>query len=207
MVTPPKYYSQAGQDKWVCELLNFKRDGFFVDIGAYDGVKFSNSYTLELLGWKGICVEANKKNFNNLQAIRMSVNINAALTHFNGYSSFIENDMYGSTIIKPDDNILNIAVVESKTMGTILSDYHAPSIIDYLSLDIEGGEAAALSVFPFDQYKIRALTVEHNFYNSGPANKNKIYGILTEAGYTRVKEVSADGLHFEDWYVYPSLVK
>lgn len=94
-----------------------------------------------------------------------------------------------------------------RTIGSILTECNAPSVIDYLSLDIEGGEARALSVFPFDKYKIRALTVEHNFYNSGPENKNKIYGILTEAGYARVNEVSADGLHFEDWYVYPSLIK
>lgn len=202
MKTKPKYYSQAGQDQWICELFNFKPNGFFVDIGAYDGVKFSNSYTLEQqFGWKGICVEAGAKNFVMLCGSRYSKNIFAAVSDSDGDCRFTENDMYG--------NISHSVGGEMpcRTIGTILNDCQAPSIIDYLSLDIEGGEAAAISVFPFDKYKIRALTVEHNYYNSGPANKNKIYGILTEAGYTRVKEVSADGLHFEDWYVYPSLIK
>ena len=196
----PKYYSQAGQDAWVCELFNFKRNGFFVDIGAYDGVKFSNSYTLEQqFGWKGICVEANAQTFKELCKVRSSQNINTAVTDRNGMCVFIEDDMYGRIVF--DNEIIKISKpCPSKTIGTILSECNAPAIIDYLSLDIEGGEFIALSVFPFDKYKIRALTVEHNFYNSGPGNKNKIYDILTEAGYTRVKEVSADGLHFEDWY-------
>ena len=191
MVTP-KYYSQAGQDAWVFDIFNFKRNGFFVDIGAYDGVHLSNSYFLEQMGWKGICVEAGYNNFLKLKINRKCA-VHTAISNYNGTCAFNEDEMYGKITGQGK-------TVTCNTIETILEAFNAPAIIDYLSLDIEGGEAAALSVFPFDKYTIRALTVEHNFYNSGPDNKNKIYGILTEAGYTRVKEVSADGLHFEDWY-------
>lgn len=201
MVNKLTYYSQAGQDKWVCELLNFMRDGFFVDIGAYDGRHLSNSLTLEeQLGWKGICIEANYNNYKTLRENRKCVPVHTAITDIDGICFFNENDLYGKISQAGTE-------VTCNKISTILEVFSAPSIIDYLSLDIEGGEAAALSVFPFDKYKVRALTVEHNFYNSGPANKNKIYGILTENGYTRVNEVSADGLHFEDWYTYPELIK
>ena len=33
-----KFHSQANQDKWVCEFFEYKKGGFFLDIGAHDGV-------------------------------------------------------------------------------------------------------------------------------------------------------------------------
>ena len=47
------YYSQFQQDKFVYEnYFTNKVDGYFVDIGAADGIKFSNSKFFEELGWK-----------------------------------------------------------------------------------------------------------------------------------------------------------
>lgn len=52
------YYSQAWQDEFVNNILNFKRNGYFIDIGSTDGINQSNSYFFESeMGWKGICVE------------------------------------------------------------------------------------------------------------------------------------------------------
>jgi hypothetical protein len=53
-----KYYSQIGQDKYFIEnISNKKREGFFLDIGAHDGILESNTAALELdYGWSGICV-------------------------------------------------------------------------------------------------------------------------------------------------------
>lgn len=52
------YYSQAWQDEFVANLLNFKRNGYFIDIGSTDGMNQSNSYFFESeLGWQGICIE------------------------------------------------------------------------------------------------------------------------------------------------------
>jgi hypothetical protein len=56
------FYSQAGQDVWVLQKIGNK--GFFVDIGAHDGVESSNTYALEKAGWSGICVEPNEAAVN-----------------------------------------------------------------------------------------------------------------------------------------------
>lgn len=50
-------YSQAGQDRFVYEILNHKPDGTFLDIGCHDGRKHSNSLALEELGWRGLLVD------------------------------------------------------------------------------------------------------------------------------------------------------
>jgi hypothetical protein len=57
------FYSQNGEDYLLSQFFNLKNDGFFIDIGAFDGIHLSNSYTFEKKGWRGICVEANPKYF------------------------------------------------------------------------------------------------------------------------------------------------
>ncbi len=56
-----KYYSQIGQDQYYIEnIINFKKNGIFIDIGANNGIHASNTATLEFdLGWTGVCIEAN----------------------------------------------------------------------------------------------------------------------------------------------------
>ena len=62
-----KSYSQIGQDLEVLKRYNNKRDGFFVEIGASDGIVFSNTYLLEkFFNWKGICVEPIPNRYESL---------------------------------------------------------------------------------------------------------------------------------------------
>ena len=42
-----KTYSQTDQDIMVLILTKFKKEGFFVEFGACDGIRFSNTYILE----------------------------------------------------------------------------------------------------------------------------------------------------------------
>ena len=74
------YSSHIGQDAWVAECLQFKRDGFFLDFGAFDGETISNTYALEKeLGWRGICVEPNPRYYPSLCRCRKCITVNAAL--------------------------------------------------------------------------------------------------------------------------------
>lgn len=55
-----KFYSDDRQDEFVANLLKFKRDGYYLDIGSSSSVGSNNSYFFEKeLNWKGICVEKN----------------------------------------------------------------------------------------------------------------------------------------------------
>jgi len=62
-------YSQLNQDLWVLDTLKHKRNGIFVDVGAFDGINLSNTYLLEKEhGWNGICIEANSESFKKLKS-------------------------------------------------------------------------------------------------------------------------------------------
>ncbi len=51
------YQGAAMQDQFAANILNFKRDGYYLDIGSCDAISCNNTFVFESLGWKGICIE------------------------------------------------------------------------------------------------------------------------------------------------------
>lgn len=197
------WFSQSKQDEWVASQIE---KGFFVDLGAYDGISTSNSYALENLGWTGICVEANPDFYELLCQNRPKAqNVNAFVSDTPGTVRMHEQWRTEDPSFKE---------VESRTLNDILQSCDAPTVIDYLSIDIEGMEAAVFDSFVFD-HKFNLITVEHNLYLDGPANKDRIYQILTENGYVRIVDnalcLDTNPAHhlvpYEDWYAHFDFLK
>jgi hypothetical protein len=55
------FYSDAKQDCFVANMLNFKQTGFFLDIGSAHARKNNNTFHFDQIGWSGICVEWDKR--------------------------------------------------------------------------------------------------------------------------------------------------
>ena len=59
--------SQFGQDETVLKLLDYKKNGIFIEAGAYDGEVYSNTLQLELnYNWTGLLIEPNQESFETL---------------------------------------------------------------------------------------------------------------------------------------------
>lgn len=194
-------YSQAGQDQWIYSLFEERNQEncFFLDIGANDGVSISNTLLLEQKGWKGICVEPNREEYKRLESNRKCKTLEVAISNYNGYCGFREAGLLGE--IEAGDSHKCITLRELTQ--------ESPTVIQYLSLDIEGFEYKALTQFPFDTHIVEAITVEHNRYLGDTSLKDSIYDLLTQNNYVRVKEdVLVDGLFpFEDWYLHKTMIK
>src|SRR3989344_293995 len=52
-------YSQQGEDLIIDKLLVGKKKGFYVDVGAHDPVRFSNTKRFYDKGWSGINIDPN----------------------------------------------------------------------------------------------------------------------------------------------------
>lgn len=196
------FTSQAGQDRWVCDFFQNKKEGYFLDIGAYNPIYLSNTYYLEKeLNWKGLLVEASKFLCDAIISGRTNTCVNKAIHNENKVIRFTSNNWAGGI----NDNGLEI--VEAITFEKLLKDFNCPKVIDYVSLDIEGNEYKALLGFPFNDYDVILWTIEHNVYNGGECieAKNNIFDLLTKNGYTRThNNVNCGGdphFPFEDWYV------
>lgn len=209
------YNSQISQDKWVHSVLGNKRDGFFVELGACDGIQYSNTLYFEKnLGWRGICIEPNISYLSALRENRNciisdmlvysepDIEMNFALCET--VSGIVDENIGPFT--KTDKVIKKITT----TLGKLLEIADAPPIIDYLSLDVEGQEYNILSTFPFYKYKFRCLTVEHNAPHVGPTQQQKIRELLEKNGYKYVKgndDVNNWGHGpIDDFYIYPSII-
>lgn len=199
-----KYISQALQDKWVIEMLNEKKNGYFLDIGAYDGLDISNTYILEKdFNWNGLCIDADPINYEKLIKNRNVKSINCAVSNKSGFVNFFSNGAGGHISDSGNKNI------EAKTLRELLKENNCPKTIDYISLDIEGYEYNALEEFPFDEYDFILMTVEHNLYLGDSTNKEKIKNILSKNGYIVFKEnvINIGNDPFEDWYINPKYIK
>lgn len=200
-----KSNSQLWQDLFVISELGFKRNGYFVEFGATNGVDLSNSYLLEKeFGWNGILAEPARCWHNELRKNR-GVNIetncvwrdSSSILTFNevDYAELSTIDLFSST-----DSHQKVRetgkTYDVKTISFIdlLAKYNAPSQIDFLSIDTEGSEYEILSNFDFNRYQFRVITCEHNF----TPMREKLFSLLTANGYVRkFQELS----RFDDWYV------
>lgn len=184
------WYSQAGQDEWVHSIVG--DTGFFVDVGAHDGIVHSNTYALEQLGWTGICIEPNRDAYDLMSGNRTRCT----------KTDLIVSDVHG--IVEFDGVRVGSGVPRAcMPLSMILDNARAPNIIDYLSIDVEGHELEVLAGMDFDRWTVRCLTVEHNLYCDGPARKEAIHQHLYRFGFVRVREnVVAPGYgEYEDWYM------
>jgi FkbM family methyltransferase len=199
--------AQLRQDLLVLWLLDFKRNGIFIEFGATDGVDLSNTYLLEKnFAWTGILGEPATIWHKALRANRNCLIDTHAISSSSGeLLNFFEAEdarfsVFGNIGINQRSikYIKNYTVI-TKTLFDLIEANNLPGIIDYISIDTEGSEYDILNAFDFERYSFRVLTVEH----SNATEQKKIYNLLTSKGYARIlSEISS----FDDWYIQPHLV-
>lgn len=200
-----KSNGQLKQDLFVLLELNFKRNGFFVEFGATNGIDLSNTYLLEKeFNWNGILAEPAKNWHDDLKTNRTcSIETACVWRDSKSILDFSESNVKElSTISEFKNSDVHKKLRRNSTtykvntisLNDLLDKYNAPKIIDYLSIDTEGSEYEILSNFDFSRYKFRVITCEHNF----TANRDKIFELLTKNGYTR-KYLGFS--KWDDWYV------
>ena len=185
-----KFFSQAGQDKVIKNhFFQNKKNGFFVEIGAYDGINGSNCYHFEkFLNWEGIAIEPSKIQFDKLQKNRKCEVINKAMSNSVKNVEFVEvvegltqmsginNENYTATKIieKSETSKTQVSQIITTTFEESVANN---KVIDYLSIDIEGEELNLLSSVDFEKYSIKIISVENNIpeklnYNTFFKTKN-----------------------------------
>mmetsp|Transcript_3737 Transcript_3737/g.3893 ORF Transcript_3737/g.3893 Transcript_3737/m.3893 type:complete len:289 (+) Transcript_3737:80-946(+) len=165
--SPQKFVtnSQSGQDKFVYLLLNNLTNGYFIDLAANHWKKLSNTNSLEVFyNWTGICIEPNPRYQIGLLANRdCHLFINPVSDKNDDVIQFHMAGVYGGVVHEDQDNAgkteknVNLTTV---SLISLLQFFKAPTIIDYMSLDVEGGEWDALKNFDFSLYRFKVLSIE-----------------------------------------------
>lgn len=185
------------------EFFNFKPDGFFVDIGAYDGVSISNTKFLEDLGWDGICVEPHPNVFKKLIENRKCKKVNCAIWNENtevnflslsGYTEMLSG-IYESYDSRHHQRVLSelqlyggnseLIKINANTFDTIVDITN----IDFLSIDTEGSELQILEQINFEKFDIKLICVENNFH------EKKFDDFFNKKGYELYSRINIDYLY------------
>ena len=169
--------SQFLQDLWVMFMLSSKRNGYFVEFGAGDGIEHSNTYILEKeFGWAGLLIEPVPTVYKELRKNRSSVcfegviavsdsrSANLVVTDYTQFSSiegFHLGDMHAAHRKSAEKNIISVRAYELNEL--LLLNPPPNNVVDYLSIDVEGAEAKILPRIDFEQWRFNVVTCEHNF--------------------------------------------
>ena len=177
------FVGQELQDMYAFLYFNGKRSGFYIDIGAFEGVTISNTLALEKLGWNGICVEPIPEIYQNLIKNRKCDCVNAAIYDEEKQVEFIQTIAGRSGAVKSmsekvfkaaeNEGIVKYLSITPITFNKLMEKYDI-EYIDFLSIDVEGAELNVLTSIDFNKYKFGLITIENN------------------CGYHKLKEFMAD---------------
>lgn len=200
-----KSQAQICQDLFALSVLNFKRNGFFVEFGAAEGLGLSNTWLLEKkFGWRGILCEPVQSFGPKLQANRAcSIDTRCVWNRTGEVIAFREaSNRVLSTVARYSDGDMHAQArkvgvtydVRTITLNDLLVAHGAPSNPDFLSIDTEGSELEILSVFDFKRWPFKVICCEHAY----TAARRPLFELLSSNGYVRVHE---DISQYDDWYV------
>lgn len=193
-------------DKALAKYLNYKK-GYFIEIGANDGINQSNTIYLEnKLAWNGVLVEPIRNKFLELKKNRSQKNFffNNACTSFSYKKKFVE--MMYSDLMTTSDKLENdiddpskharegvihldkgIKIhkfsAKSERLNKILLTVNAPKLIDFFSLDVEGSEIEVLKGIDFSSYNFKYLLIETR-------NFKKISQFLFNRNYKMIEKIT-----------------
>ena len=152
------FRSQQSEDRILFEKYLNYRDGFFIELGAMDGLIYSNSYFYEtVLNWKGILIEPSRL-YNSLIINRPNChNFNYAISEIEGEVEFIGEGALGGMTHTMDDkhrkgwklDVKSSFKVKSIPISKILEGVKVKKV-DLFSIDVEGGELEVLKTFNWD---------------------------------------------------------
>ena len=175
-----KNYSEAYQDMFVLTMLNGKKDGTYLEIGAGNSFYGNNTALLEKqFDWKGVALDIDENFVNAHKNERKNPCFlkNATLVNYNAFLSGLDF---------PNE------------IDYLQLDCDPPSVTYDILLSI-----------PFETYKFAVITYEHDYYcdeTKSFQEKSKKY--LESYGYVRVvNNISPDEFRsYEDWWIHPDLI-
>ena len=164
-------YSQNNEQDIILQYFG-TRKGFFLDIGANDGITLSNTYALQLQEWKGVLIEPSEEAFNRIKASSGVQKFNVAIGTEDGHCTFHE---MGNHLNAGDVSLLSTIkktelkrwpgvefkerMTEVWTYKTLLK-HSSFKFFDFISIDAEGVDYEILE--QIDLKYTDMVCIEHN---------------------------------------------
>ena len=213
-----QFLSQQGEDIYILlHFINKKNpNGVFVELGACDGLVYSNTYFFErYLNFKGILIEPNKDLFKKLEenkkthrsqsiCIQKAINTEKDDVLFLSSTTLDNKPCGGIKKHMSDDHIsmwfskdTETYTVETATLSSIFLKNNI-TYIDFFSLDVEGGELEVLQTIDFTKVEIYVICIE--LTNKNGEHEQKCRQLLLQKGFTFKQRMSINEFWVNDQY-------
>lgn len=175
-------FSMSLQDIFVCTVLDGKKNGTYLEIGAYKPIDANNTYLLkQYFDWNGISIDYDEKFVEEWKTERPN-------------NTFLLKDALTIDYDK------------------LLTEHFTSNEIDYLQVDIEPSENTlkCLKRIPLDKFRFKVITFETDVYvgGNGSAVREEQRNLLNFFGYELVvgDVLTNEGSPYEDWWVDPEQI-
>lgn len=197
----PRITAQFFNDIW-------KDDpGFYVEIGAWEGVKKNSTVLLEKAGWEGVCIEASPPSYKHLVKNRKCKCLNVAVYDHDGtvdYALFPNRPEWNGIVDSYDELHQKLLNSQTPRLGSRhsapaevikieckkWSSLDLPQHIDYLQLDVEGAEMAILKNIDWASQDIDYICLEDNNHAKNSTYKD----FMIDLGYEIILQQHVDFL-------------
>ena len=180
------------EDLIILDNLKSINHGFYVDAGCYHPLHLNNTYLLHKRGWEGVNIDISKYSIDLFDYLRPNDhNVNAAVTNYDGNIKFYyQKKLSQLTSVKKHIAVKRMQgkikekEIKALKLDTILNNSKFKNRkIDFLNIDIEGGDFDALLSLNFNTYKPRLICIEIDEKN---IVESKIYNYLVKLDYLKI---------------------
>lgn len=191
-------FAQEGEDLVLRRFLEGRRRGFFVDVGAHDPRRFSNTFRYYQEGWHGINIDPNPQAIEAFNRARpRDVNIAHGVAERPGRMTYYKfNDPALNTFdeaLKSDREantpyrVIGKTTVAVERLDRILERHLPPGQkIDFLSIDVEGLDLQVLRSNDWERFRPEYVLVEALDFRLEQAAQHPLHAFMHDAAYELV---------------------
>jgi len=210
-----------GLDLKLIRYIKPRRGGYFVELGANDGISQSNTFKLQrAFDWTGLLIEPSPIRFKECisnrsfgDAPHICCNACVPFDYSDRFVEIEDSDLMsvakgldvsdsdaashadaGARFLQDTRMRMTYGAV-ARTLTSLLDEVSAPSDFDLLSLDVEGNELAVLKGLDFQRYRPKWILVEIR-------DRREVFDYLEHMGYRHIEDLSSN-LSYSDCLFAP----
>lgn len=198
-------YSQNQEDLFINNYFKNKKNGFYLDVGCYHPIKFSNTALLHNRGWQGINIDMSQTSIDFFNILRKKdTNICAAISNESKKVTQYMDRSFSpiNTLVKEFSDTASKTISSNKYEEKITHTYNFSQIVDsnniqvnqvdFLNIDAEAHDLEVLEGINLKTYKITLICIEM-LDSQLNVNEDKFKNYLSQYNYDLIKVIGSNG--------------
>ena len=176
-----KYYGQRQMDAHIETYFPKGYIGNTIEVGATGGIRWSNTYYFEQMGWLCLCIEPNPYYLKSLAKNRQHVlpyacgaenrnNVQFTVVTLKGDNqSAVSSLNVDKRLLDKHKHLIHhqhTIQIKVRTLDTCIAEFNRFETLDFVSVDTEGTELEVLKGFDIARWTPKLLVIENNYKDS-----------------------------------------